>query len=267
MIGEEYKAIINEEIDGEATPERSAKLTEYLDSHEEARMYHDDLMRLAHMLGTVESVDPPDELKTNVMDAIHARRNALNPKSDPQKTEHRKEGWPATLVQAFQNHRRLSYAYSFAAGVLVTVGAFALMDDGLRSGGFETGGLTGAMAPVASFVSVDKQTFDQAGIHGVVESKYSSGQVLTEIRIESPTPVDIEIRFDAEAMNLIGFEQGSVGMGAIFEPGRVVLNHTGENRYSFIFEGKSLTGSTLAIRLESAEVLIEKALKVLPESR
>ena len=264
MIGEEYKAIINEEIDGEATPERSAKLTKFLDSHEEARMYHEDLRRLSHMLGALEPADPPDELKTNVMEAVHARTKVLDPK--PRNTEHREEGWMATLVQAFQNQRRLAYGYSFAAGVLVAVGGFALMNGGLRTDGFETGRLTGAMAPFESSVSMDKQIFDQDGIQGFAESKYASGQVLAEIQIESRSPVIIEIRFDAQAMSLIGFEQGTAAPGAVFEPGHVVLNHTGENRYSFIFSGKKLAGSSLVIRLESGEVLIEKELKVQPES-
>lgn len=265
MIGEEYKTIINEEIDGEATPERSAKLSKYLDSHEEARMYHEDLMRLSHMLGATEAVDPPGELKTNVMDAVHARAGALNPEPQQQIADSRNEGWLTSLVRSFQSQGRFSYAYSFAAGLLVAVGAFALMNDGIRTGGLDTGAISGAMAPFESFVSVDRKPFDQAGIQGVAESKYASGQVLTEIQISSPGPVEIEIRFDAETMDLIGFEQGKAGMAAVFEPGRLIFNHSGENNYSLIFDGKKLTGGTLDIRLKTGEVVIEKALRVLPE--
>ena len=67
MIDEEIVELINREIDGEIDSRESARLREILAENADARLLHEQLVRLDTALGDLEAVEPPPEIRNSTV--------------------------------------------------------------------------------------------------------------------------------------------------------------------------------------------------------
>lgn len=262
MMKDKQITAMNRELDGMNSPEESTELENFLGSDPEARAYYEDLSRLSTMLSEVKEVDPPQELKAGIMRAIKPAPVAVPPEGVHEPAGSGiYDGFLNNFLGAFRG--RWTYAITFSAGIAAGILGFTAFGDGLSTTSME--GLTGTMAPLQGFVTVDKQDFNQAGVSGSVETQYAADRLVATIEVESAEDLDIVIEFDGKVLHPLGFHQSSPHpMGVTMESDQVKLLHRGQNTYTFTLGYPVRTASEVHVKFYSGGFLFQRSLKTLP---
>ena len=261
MIDEKHVVAMNKEIDGMNTQEESARLRDFLGSHDEARAYFEDLSNLGNMLSGVQMVEAPPTLKAGIMSTIHEKQQiGARPVAPP------KETWFDTMRGGFQHPSRWAFGFSFAAGVAFGIIGYAAFGDGLSPPSpIADHRFAGSMAPFEASAPVDRLEFDEAGVTGHIETRSVSDRFLTKIAVNSERDLEIVIEFDGNVLSPIGFEQETPGAAEIAVGAeRVRLSHRGSNVYVFTMGYPAMTASEVQVKFYSGGLLFEKALNTLP---
>ena len=265
MMKDKRITAMNRELDGMNSPEETAELETFLGSDPEARAYYEDLTRLSTMLSEVKEVDPPRELKAGIMRAIEPVSAAAPAEAQVHRPVESGmyDGFLNNFLGAFRG--RWAYAFTFSAGIAAGIVGFTVFGDGLSTTSME--GLTGTMAPIEDFVTVDQQDFNQSGVSGSIETQYAADHLVATIDVESAGDLDIVIEFDGKVLNPLGFHQLSPHpMGVTMESDQVKLLHRGQNTYTFTLGYPVKTASEVHVKFYSGGFLFQKTLKTLPDN-
>jgi hypothetical protein len=179
MKREEFDRIVNDDLDGVATPEEREALKAYLGRDAEARERYGDWKELFASLDDAGLEEAPPDLSPSVMRAVVAQRRVELPAS-------RSAGWVETFRSVFRVPTWRS-ALTFASGVGVGAAAIALVAGNLVGGArYGSSDLSGAMMPRDAGPSgrvVEERTL-QAGAYSISAGtrRTSDGVVL---RIEA----------------------------------------------------------------------------------
>lgn len=248
MIDEEFIEIVNKAIDRTATDAELARLREYIAGNPEAKEYYEKLGRMSAILDKVKPVDPPPDLKRNVMSSIHARKHQA-----------KQEGG---LFYAFMKSLKvkvgLRYAFSFSAGIIVGVFALAVFFGGLDDiSSLDKSDLSGTMiinGAQEGFETADRQQFSLGErVHGAVEVKFADAMILAEINIVSQDETEITIAFDESDVGYSGFRQlNHVPADFSIDRNNVKLTQKGDNRYVIVFRDKTQSVSAMAFKIQTA---------------
>lgn len=264
MMKDKQITAMNRELDGLNSPEETAELETFLGSDSEARAYYEDLTRLSTMLSEVKEVDPPRELKAGIMKAIEPVPAATPPEASGARRPAESgiyDGFLNNFLGAFRG--RWAYAFTFSAGIAAGIVGFTTFGDGLSTTSME--GLTGTMAPIQDFVTVDQQDFNQAGVSGSIEMKVAADHLVATIDVESVEDLDIVIEFDGKVLNPLGFHQSAPHpMGVTMESDQVKLLHRGQNTYTFTLGYPVKAASEVHVKFYSSGFLFQKTLKTMP---
>jgi hypothetical protein len=194
---DEFDRLVNDELDGVATPERKAELARRLAEGEAARARYHEIQTVFGMLDRIESVDPPPSLRGNVLRAVESRARARSERG----------GWRGLILAGFGKRPGLGLGYAFAVGAVV--GALALA---VGSGLFDRAGLWGPevrgtmLAPSGKLVDT---------IHLAVKGAQVTGEVWTTARsdlsvrldVRSDGPFEAHITFDPDVYAPLSFRR------------------------------------------------------------
>jgi anti-sigma factor RsiW len=256
MIDKTLETLINETIDGTASPEDSARLQAALAADDEARAFFEDLQRLDGLLNAVPVVDPPAEVKKGILRRID-RTAARAPAPAPAAPTMGAGGFSFGNVFA---RFRPAYGFTFAGGIAAGIAVFALL---APPSAMEDGVLTGVMAPqetYEAFPVADRVSFDRQGVRGTLETRFSSNLVVGMIDVESAGEVEIVAGFDG-TLRPIGFRRlepssGTVRMGA----NEIRVRQEGHHIFWLVFEEGPAPPSDIRFRVQSGEQLFEQRL-------
>jgi hypothetical protein len=255
MIDKTLETLMNETIDGTASPEDTARVEAAVAADAEARALFEDLQRLEGLLQSVPLAEPPAELKKGVLRRIDAISRPVASPAPGHAGEDR-----FRFRDLFARFRP-AYGLSFAGGLAAGIAVIALLSP---PSALEDGGLTGVMAPQEAFQSLpvaDRVTFDTGGIHGTLETRFSPGFVISRVAVNAPGDVEIVAAFDG-SLRPVGFrrqepETGEVAIGA----DEARLHQHGRNTFWLIFEEGSKPPSDLHFRVYSGDLLFERSLR------
>jgi len=204
MIDTKHIALMNAELDGETTPEESASLKAILAADEESRNYFEELTRLAGMLAEVPLVEPPPELRAGILRDVRHPRVARRPVSAPAPAP-RIRWWDA-VARGFQGYGRLTWAYGFAAGLVIGLLGLALVRGGPTDP--DRSQFVGSMKPLNDFALLESRQIDQNGVRGTLETRAGDGEVLLKVRLDSsPADVEVVVSYDPDSFRPTGFRQ------------------------------------------------------------
>src|SRR5882762_214394 len=113
----ELDRLMNDQLDGTATPEESERLSRALESREDVRSEYRKLGGVFAALSRIEMEEPPASLKQGVLRAIRA--------NDADAAA--RQNWLDSIVSLVRDRAGFRYAYSFATGAALGVLAFALL--------------------------------------------------------------------------------------------------------------------------------------------
>jgi hypothetical protein len=244
VIADEYRDIIEKEIEGSATPEESRRLETYLDAHPEARSFHEEVQRLSRMLHEVKAVEPPGRLKADILRALRTR---------PQVHDHQ-PSWFEILVASLRGRAGVRYSLSFGAGAVAALVLLALIvQSPISKPGSD--GIAGMMidrSTLGGLEAVSARILDFGETRGAITTKSDGELVLAEIELSSPHKVDVVLEYP-HGLVPRGFEVSPSDMEVSLGETQARFVHRGEGQYTFFLESATGSPSSLTIRLSTGE--------------
>lgn len=255
MIADDYREIIEREIDGRATAEESQRLAAYLDAHPEERSRYEDAKRLSLVLRGVKSEDPPARLKADILRAIGVRPPA----------QVRQPSWFEQLLAPFRSRNGVRYALSFGAGAVAGLALLIAMGKGpgIGSGSEEIAGTMGSSYRVKGLEGVAARMLDFGETRGAITTKSDGELVIAEIELQSPHDVEVVLEYPSGLVPR-GFEVSESGGGMRLGQTEARFLHRGEARYGIFLQSETRAPSSLKIKLTTAEGSFEETLEALP---
>jgi anti-sigma factor RsiW len=179
MADSGHLALIHAEIDGELDGRQRAELARALLADPEAQALREDLRRLCAALDALEDVDPPQQLKHSILDAL------------PQSTASRARSWWSAP--------RLRYA-ALIAGVLA-VGAIAYETvNGPQPAPSDVAGTMAAAGPT----TVDTVHLGNGVVSGRVSLYRDRAGLGLEFELVATAPVDVLVASDGHTIRVNG---------------------------------------------------------------
>jgi hypothetical protein len=249
MKEKELMRLMNDQLDGVATPEDSDRLKRHLAESAEARIKFRELGDVFTSLNRVEMVDPPSNLTQDVIRSIGVRAVSAPARS----------GWLELIGDAFRKRPALRYAYSFAAGAGVAAMLFALVTGGaLTRSQRADDPFVGTMLPTSSlagFQRVDGREYRLQRGSVIIESLASSDGLVARVEASGPVGTEIEISYDPTVLTASALRQRhsggnevSLGQGQL----QIRINDNGVNQYLLYLARLRPTGSLIRVVVHSA---------------
>lgn len=241
--------VLNQEIDGENSPDQSARLREELDQRPELRARYERLLGLVRILEAEPPAEPPAGLTAQIMRAVRAKGRSA----------HGWSHWGETVRAALGRQPVLGFGAALAAGLVL--GAFlAGVGEPLR---LEEGS-GGTMLPGGGLElrEVDRAVLAGEGYRGEAVVRAASGWVEVRVRLEGAPPLDLVATFDPRELTPLGFDlQGAPAGQVVLGPDSLHVREAGAGDYVFRLSVRKPSPSGVQVRLGRAPGL-EKTLKV-----
>jgi anti-sigma factor RsiW len=231
MIAPEYEQLIQDVLDGVATPEEASKLERWLLTNEAGRARQRELASLFATLARVPLAEAPLDLGRSALAGIVASN---------ERGASRATGNPFLGSWRAQTMRRpaLAFAMPFAAGL--ALGVLAL---GAWTGSFGPGpahdriDTAGSMSPDAGAAS-DTWTLGRSEI--AVRSWNAGDSRFASIRVTGIDPISLELSFDPSRLHPVGLRLSGPGeVVASVSPGVIVLHPGLDSSYLLEFRPAS----------------------------
>jgi hypothetical protein len=222
MTDSGHVALIHAEIDGELDGRQRAELARALLTDPEAQALREDLRRLCTALDALEDVDPPQELRLSILDAL--------PQSTPQR------------VRSLWSAPRLRYA-ALIAGVLA---AGTIVYETVNGPRPATSDVAGTMAAAGAPTTVDTVRLGSGPVSGRVSLYRDRTGLSLEFELVASAPVDVLVASDGHTLRVNGLG-GREGRGgprtAVALPGFGMRGEAVD--VTFLMEGHPVGSATL----------------------
>jgi anti-sigma factor RsiW len=256
---DEVDRLIQDELDGVATPEEAARLKQRLAEAEADRGKYRDMQTVFGLLDRMDMVEPPPDLKTNVLRAVEPRILSVESK----------RGVWILLKSAFQRRPLFRFAYPFALGT--ALGALVV---GLAIGRFgptapnRDSDLSGSMLPSTSVRGgdiLDRSGLELGGARLTAETRAYPHGVAVQIEIKSTSPVDVGIRFDPAHFTPMGFRRLEPPLGLVeLHRDGFWIHQSGAGRYELLLRGAGDQHIPLQVVFQSADRSTQGVLRTTP---
>ena len=242
----ELERLMNDQLDGVATPEESERLSRALESREEVRLQYRKLGGVFAGLSRLEMEEPPAALKQGILRAIQASKAFRAP-----------ESWLQTIQTFLRERAGFRQAYSFAAGAALGVLAFAVLTGNLMSRPDADSRLfTGTMAPLSPggvyrhIVSHDLVLRDGHVLAEVLSGKEG---LVAKLTTEAPLGSSVVVTFDPADWSAAAVRQNPAGNEVMLGTGRlsIRMQRLGPSQYLLYLARKGPAGSPLRITIDS----------------
>jgi hypothetical protein len=224
MVETEYSELLQAEIDGELDGHQRAELARRLLVDQEARELREDLLRLRAMLETVEPVDPPPELRANVLRALPASASPGG-----------RIGWPAVR-------------WRYAAGIVLIVGAAALVYETVNGPGPGSAELAaGTIAAQRAPLTLSTTAVEAGPVTGHVSLYRDASGLGLEFELISNTPVDVLIASGGQTQEVKGLGgTGAAGQRTVAVAGSAAAGG-GTVGLTFLVSGREVGRAALRV--------------------
>ena len=196
MSEHELDRVIDDVLDGSATPGESAWLKERLECDPGARARYLQHERLFHALDPGEMIAPPDDLPMQVLSTIRS-----GPRPVP-----RAPGWFSTLRASLARRPAVGLGFAFGSGAAIAILIVAALTERGGSRGhapLPVMGTIGSASPGWAIEGRARVTTGSAS--SSVELMRHGGSILARIRMESGEPSGLTMEFNPSEAALAGF--------------------------------------------------------------
>ena len=249
MNDEDIERLLQDELDGVATPEESERLRGLLGRSEQARARRDELKTLFQALGQVRREDAPVELKEGVMAAIAAGHETAPVRTGPLDA----------LRAALRGLRNPAWASPFLAGA-VAGGVVIALVAGLLGPHVRTDlPVTGMMSPEPQKgTTIRPQELTPGQTLLPVEARRVAGGV--QVRFSAPPGRRIELTLEYDPGMLRPVELRWTRPGdhrAVLVPGSVRLELTGGDQGALLLAPAGAGDATIRVTMQSKEGTVQ----------
>jgi len=248
MTEKTLSELVHKELDGATSDKESAELKAYLEKNPRARVFHDELAALARNLRNVSVIDPPRNLKKNIIIAMsRAGTSAQVSRRRPVRS----------VISDFFTVVRPQFAYAFVAGLLLGIVVYAVL---IPREEMDISSLYGTMLSpetAPGFEAGESATFELEQISGTVTLKHSEGVVLADVSLQSQEEAELVLGFDEKQLEFAGFGRfGSEKTTVTVDGSEVHLLNVGENRYVVLFGAHGTPSEPLDLKVFSHGSLV-----------
>jgi hypothetical protein len=187
--------LLQQELDGENSPEESSLLAQELASNPAVRRRLEEMKSVVRVLGYVRDVDPPPTLKPSIFRALEARRELPHPG----------RLWVERFLDILSPKPVVRYGLILAAGMAVGILGFAAVSAYLMPAHWNPADLSGALAishATPGFVAGPAVQISVEGIRGSVAAELSGDQCLLHVDLQANRPVGLILKFDPAALQI-----------------------------------------------------------------
>lgn len=248
--------LINEEIDGTISSQDLQTLKKMLVESDEARRIYERIKGAADIYKGTAPIEPPSDLKDNIMRIIDAGRYSPSRKKSLFDT-----------IRARLYGFKAGYAWSFAGGVVVGALILALCF-GIFKGslGLNEKELTGTIVSGSLNIGLNiikKESFGDGAVGGTFEAVQSGNTIRTRLEIRAKIPVTMSVKFDHRHMKLMEFLKVPDGLEvAQIGTDEIEIKNNNDGEYTIIFEKKTGGKSTIDFLLASDTVIYVSSLAI-----
>lgn len=244
----ELERLMNDQLDGVATPEDSERLSRALESREELRLQYRKLGGVFAGLSRLEMEEPPASLKQGVFRAIQASE------AFPAR-----EGWLQSIRAFLRERAGFRHAYSLAAGAALGVLAFAILTGNLVTRpDVDSRLFTGTMAPLSPdgmYRHIRSHDFVLRDGHVLAEVLSGKDGLVARFTAEAPPGSSVVVSFDPADWSAAAVRQDSPGNEVMLGTGRlsIRMQRLGQSQYLLYLARKGPAGSPLRIAIDSPD--------------
>ena len=203
MIEEKYLELINREIDHLISPRQSKKLRKYLEHNPDAQMFYDDLVVMSKELSHVNKVEPPQNLKKNIVNALPVGKYA----------KYERQSAFKHYLETFLFGNKPQYAYVFSAGLITGIIVISLLFIILyKNNSVNIPDLYGAFRTNSTaniFRTADELTIDEESVKGDVRLSYSDEVIFIDVTIRTTQDVNVTLKFNENDLNFREFKKSN----------------------------------------------------------
>lgn len=250
--------LIHADLDCEISAEEQEELRALIKGDATLASMRDDLRKLNDVLGRVEAVDAPQELRSRILAAI---RPAHNPSQAPGRPSTKPRGrilpaWPAPALF------RYAAAAAFGAAVLaVGLTMSSLLSHGPVTSDDLIGTMTSHRTPGAlsrSFV------LDTPAISGSVGTSVQNGLVVVDFDLAAAQPVEIIADYGQAGLSFSGFAQFEEANASVASAqGRVRFVQQDAHKYAVFFSPSGQGSGAIDFQfLADGKLIHEEALEI-----
>ncbi len=246
MIEEKYLELINGEIDCVNSPSQSKKLQKYLEHNPDAQRFYHDLSVMSEALSHAKVVEPPQNLKKNIVNAIPIDKYA----------KHERHYAFRHYIDTFLFGNKPRYAYVFSAGVVIGIIVISLMFVFLSNKDFinipDIYGTLRANFP-SNFRIADKFEINEKEIKGDATLSYAEQTILVDLTVKTSQDINIMLGFNENDMNFLEFKKSNnLSNDLTVKPNSIQFSSNGENNYLIALGRKTSNLSPMYLKIYSS---------------
>ncbi len=243
-IEQNYKDLMNADIDGEISDAGKSELMAFLAKSAEGRELYEQLSSLCDSLNSGELVSPPPHMRHVIMNSVK-----------PAKPEQDSPGMLRTLLAM----PTLRYALMFAVGVFLTL---SLVKSGQMSNS-ALDNVTGLVGTISEPIGADLAssiTVDNVEIAGKVSLRSKGSMLILDFNLTARGLIEIQADYTDRTIWFNGFGQlESSGTTISAEQGHIKLGMEGKGRYAVYLHNEGGRGTTVSLRFVSNGTVIHEA--------
>ena len=249
MNDKDIERLLQDELEGVATPEESERLQGLLARSEQARARRDELRALFQALSQVPREDAPMELKEGVMAAIAAGHETATVRTGPLDA----------LRAALRGLRNPAWASPFLAGAVAGGVVIALVAGLLGPRARTDLPVTGTMSPQPpEGTTVRQQELTPGQTLLPVEARRVAGGVQVRFAAPPGRPIELTLEYDPAMLRPVELRWTRPGdHRAAFVPGRARLELTGGDQGALLFAPAGAGDATIRVTMQSEQGTVQ----------
>jgi hypothetical protein len=236
--------VIDDVLDGVATPDQAAWLERKLAADSGARARYEDRKMLFQALDPGEMVDPPSDLAWSVMRAVRGEMPAGS----------KRRGWIASFQDSVARRPALGWAYAIGSVAALVALAFVTITNRTPA---QSGGslpISGTLAPSdegGPWVQVDESLLEAGESRGRIALLERGASLMATVEAHSSGPVSITVEYDPTLTPATGFDWPRGMERPDLALGRIRFDHNGSANARFRFERPTSGRATIHVTLAS----------------
>jgi hypothetical protein len=256
MIDNKILELMNREIDKANTEKESSELNEYLDKNPEAKQHFLELVKMNMLLAKIPDMDPPADMKMNIMNSIDLNKYAKKAKQP---------NFFQSLAEFFTVRPKLRLVTTFAIGAAFGLALFAVSDKYIGADfPLDQSHLSGTIMiekELAEFVVIGSKPIETNYFNGTFELKRSGTDLLADIVLNSKVPAKITINIDNNHTVFKGFNQlAYTYSGVNITDTDINWEHFGNNRFLINLEDITTSESVVRLSISSDQANFEASI-------
>jgi len=228
MIDERHLELIHAQIDGEISASDKELLRQHMELSPESRAVYEDLASISDLLGQAGVIEPPSQLRAEILGAVPIQRQASRPTG-------LSKGWLGLDWLSPANFR---LAGAFASGALVVMAAVSL-DSWTDRSSLQMSDLVGTMTrhEPLSEAAADRVSIDLDQLAGSVSLQRSNSFLVVEFDLQSTQAVEVVASFEESDAQFSGIAQLKNGPTSVTSDGqRISLINQGKQQYAVFLD-------------------------------